>query len=60
MSESIFLSPTDAPKTILVQVRNTSSNQNITPIFESVLNSGIQSRGYWIIPKPSQATSPPR
>lgn len=56
ISESVFLSPTDASKTILVQIRNTSTNQNITSLFESTVISGIQSRGYQIVQKPSQAT----
>jgi len=56
MSESIFLSPTEAPKNIYVQIRNTSSNQNITGFFESVVLSGIQTKGYQIVQKPSQAT----
>jgi hypothetical protein len=56
MSESIFLSPTEAPKTIFIQARNTSSNQNITGTFESVIVSGIQSKGYQIVQKPSEAT----
>lgn len=56
MSESIFLSPTDAPKNIYIQIRNTSSNQAITSIFESVLIPGIQSRGYQLVQKPVQAT----
>jgi len=56
MSESIFLSPTEAPKTIYIQTRNTSSNQNITGLFESSTLSGIQAKGYQIVQKPSQAT----
>lgn len=56
MSESIFLTPTEAPKTIYVQIRNTSSNQNITPTFQSVVLSGIQGKGYPIVQKPSEAT----
>jgi hypothetical protein len=56
MSESIFLSPTEAPKTIYIQNRNTSSNQNITGAFESMVLSGIQAKGYQIVQKPSQAT----
>ena len=56
MSESIFLSPTEAPKTIFIQTRNTSSNQNITGLFESSILSGIQAKGYQIVQKPSQAT----
>jgi len=56
MSESIFLSPTEAPKTIYIQSRNTSSNQNITGLFESSIFSGIQAKGYQIVQKPSQAT----
>lgn len=56
MSESIFLSPTEAPKTIFIQVRNTSSNQNITGVFESMILSGIQGKGYRIVQKPSEAT----
>lgn len=56
MSESIFLSPTEAPKTIYIQNRNTSSNQNITGLFESSILSGIQAKGYQIVQKPSQAT----
>ena len=56
MSESIFLSPTEAPKTIYVQIRNTSSNQNISGAFESMVLSGIQAKGYQIVQKPSQAT----
>jgi len=56
MSESIFLTPTEAPKTIYVQIRNTSSNQNITGAFESMVLSGIQAKGYQIIQKPSKAT----
>jgi len=56
MSESIFLSPTDAPKTVYVQIKNTSSNQTVAPLLESIIISGIQSRGYQIVQKPSQAT----
>lgn len=56
MSETVFLSPTDAPRNILVQVKNTSSNQQVTPIFESVLIQNIQSRGYQTVRSPSQAT----
>lgn len=56
MSESIFLTPTEAAKTIFIQTRNTSSNQNITPLFESMVLSGIQGKGYQIVQKPSQAT----
>jgi hypothetical protein len=56
MSESIFLSPTEAPKTIYIQSRNTSSNQNITGLFESSILSGIQAKGYQIVQKPLQAT----
>lgn len=56
MNETIFLSPTDAPRNILVQVKNTSSNQQITPVFESTLISIIQSRGYQTVRSPSQAT----
>lgn len=56
MSESIFLSPTDASKTIYVQVRNTSTNQAITEGFESVIISGLKGRGYKVVEKPSQAT----
>jgi len=36
MSESIFLSPTEAPKTIFIQARNTSSNQNILQVHLNV------------------------
>ncbi|TSA05864.1 MAG: hypothetical protein D4R73_12145 [Deltaproteobacteria bacterium] len=56
MSESIFLSPTDAAKTIYVQVRNTSTNQAITEGFESVIISSLKGRGYKVVEKPSQAT----
>lgn len=56
MNESIFLSPTEAPKTIFIQARNTSSNQNITGTFESTIVSGIQSKGYQVVQKPSEAT----
>jgi len=56
MSESVFLSPTEASKTIFIQARNTSSNQNITGIFESMVLSGIQGKGYQIVQKLSQAT----
>ncbi len=56
MSESIFLTPTEAPKTIFIQVRNTSSNQNVTPTFQSLVISGIQGKGYQIVQKPSEAT----
>lgn len=56
MSESIFLTPTDAPKTMYIQVKNTSSNQMITSLFESTIVSNIQSRGYKLVQKPSQAT----
>jgi hypothetical protein len=56
MSESIFLTPTEAQKTIYVQIRNTSSNQDITPTFQSVVLSGIQTKGYQIVQKPTEAT----
>ena len=56
MSESIFLTPTEAAKTIYIQIRNTSSDQNITGAFESMVLSGIQGKGYQIVQKPSQAT----
>ncbi len=56
MSESIFLTPTEAAKTIYVQIRNTSSNQNVTGTFESIVLPGIQAKGYQIVQKPSQAT----
>jgi hypothetical protein len=56
MSESIFLTPTEAPKTIFIQIRNTSSNQNITSTFQSIVLSGIQGKGYQIVQKPSDAT----
>jgi hypothetical protein len=55
MSESIFLTPTDAPKTIFLQIRNTSSNQQITPFFESVIVNGIRTKGYEIS-QPKKAT----
>ena len=56
MSESIFLTPTEAPKIIYIQIRNTSSDQNITPTFESMVFSGIEAKGYQIAQKPSEAT----
>lgn len=56
MNESIFLSPTEAPKTIFVQTRNTSSDQNITELFESTILTRLQGKGYQIVQKPSQAT----
>jgi hypothetical protein len=56
MNESIFLTPTEASKTIYIQTRNTSSNQNITGLFESSILSGIRAKGYQIVQKPSQAT----
>jgi hypothetical protein len=56
MSESIFLTPTDAPKTVFAQIRNTSSNQAITGEFESVILSNIQGKGYYLVRKPSEAT----
>lgn len=56
MSESIFLSPTEAAKTVFIQTRNTSSDQSITGMFESVILSSIQAKGYQIVQKPSQAT----
>lgn len=54
MGESIFLTPSDT-KTILVQVKNTSSNQNITSVFEPIVLAGLQSRGYKVVQKPSEA-----
>ena len=56
MSESIFLTPTEAPKTIFIQIRNTSSNQNITSTFQALVLSGIQGKGYQIVQKPSEST----
>lgn len=56
MSETIFLSPTDAAKTIYIQIRNTSSNQGVTATFQSIILSGIQGKGYQLVQKPSQAT----
>lgn len=56
MNGSVFLSPTEAPKAIFIQVGNTSSNQNITGTFESTIVSGIQSKGYQLVRKPSEAT----
>jgi uncharacterized protein YgiM (DUF1202 family) len=56
MSQSIFLTPTEAPKTIYVQIRNTSSNQNITSAFESTILSQIQAKGCQVCAKPSEAT----
>lgn len=60
MSESIFLTPTEAPKTIFIQTRNTSSNQGITGVFESTLLSAIQAKGYQVVQKPSEATYIPQ
>jgi hypothetical protein len=56
MSESIFLTPTDAENTIFIQIRNTSVNQNITGNFQDIITGGIQGKGYHIVQKPSQAT----
>jgi len=56
MSESIFLTPTEAAKNIFIQIRNTSSDQNITGTFESLILSGIQGKGYQIVQKPSRVT----
>lgn len=56
MSESVFLTPTDAPKTVFAQIRNTSSHQAITGEFESVVLSNIQGKGYRLVQRPSEAT----
>jgi hypothetical protein len=56
MSEAIFLSPTNAEKTICVQVRNTSSNQSVTPEFEQVVLAQLQNKGYRIVSNPAEAT----
>lgn len=56
MSETIFLSPTDAPKKVLIQVRNTSSNQEASDRLESVIASRIRSKGYEIVNSPKEAT----
>lgn len=56
MSESIFLTPTEAAKNIFIQTRNTSSDQGITGTFESLILSGIQGKGYKLVLKPSQVT----
>lgn len=55
MSESIFLTPTDAPKTIYIQIRNTCSNQGLTSPLQNILLGGLQSKGYQIVQKPSEA-----
>lgn len=56
MTQSIFLTATEAPKTIYVQIRNTSSNQNVTDIFRKEIVSRLTNQGYKVIDKPSQAT----
>jgi hypothetical protein len=56
MSESIFLTPTEASKTIYIKTTNTSSNQNISPAFQSIVFSVIQAKGYQVVQRPSEVT----
>ncbi len=56
MSESIFLTPTEGPRTIFVEIRNTSSIQGVTADFQSRILSGFQDKGCQLMQKPSQAT----
>jgi len=56
MSESIFLAPSETAKKVYVEIRNTSSDQNITDLFKSTVLSGIQGKGCELVQKPSQAS----
>lgn len=56
MSESIFLSPTNAERTVYVQARNSSSNQYATSLLDSVLQSDLRQKGYTLVLNPAEAT----
>lgn len=56
MSETIFLSPTDAPKTIYIKAQNTSSYQAATGFFQEGLKSNLMSKGYTIVQSAREAT----
>lgn len=56
MSGPVFLSPTNAEKTVYLQVKNTSSNQLITNILCSAIQADLQYKGYRLVNDPSQAS----
>lgn len=56
ITQSIFLTATEAPKTIYIQIRNSSSDQNATEIFKREIVERLTASKYRIIDKPSMAT----
>ncbi|MEW6259226.1 MAG: complement resistance protein TraT [Thermodesulfobacteriota bacterium] len=56
MSETIFLTPTDAPKTVYIKTQNTSSYQAATASFQEWVTSNLVSKGYTPVQTVREAT----
>lgn len=56
MSQTIFLTPTDAPKTVYIKAQNTSSYQAASASFQEWLTSNLISKGYTTVQSVKEAT----